>query len=357
MNRDRRTQHSSPAGVLSEHGILATGFVAIVAIALFDALTPASITAGILLTVPIVAMSALNDRRAIYFTVILSLAAFAIAAWLGQPPSPALSMLPNRTIVAIGIIASGWVAILLQRRRLDAQRARDNAVDAQETNRLLMGLIAHDLRAPLGTALQTLDILGAPNASPAEVTLVAEVKARLQRSIRNIEAFLSITRRDESNEAGNAAMLTTKAQLATLLEEEFRAFGREGSLRGKPLHASLELPEGVWSLNVLVLRHTISILLDNAVRHAVPGPIEVRGKVRSGELTITVEDSGPGLSVPSPNAGAGIGLELCRALLKKSGGSLRVLRNDAEGTIVEMALPIRSLESDTTSVDQSASTS
>jgi signal transduction histidine kinase len=351
LSRESRSQRSSSAGLLTEHGILATGFLAIVAIALFDALTPAGITAGILLTVPIVAMSALDDRRAIYFIVILSLAAFAIAAWLGRQPSQTLSLLPNRTIVAIGIVTSGWVAILLQRRRLDAQQARDTAVDAHETNRLLMGLIAHDLRAPLGTALQTLDILGTPNASPAEVTLIAEVRTRLQRSIRNIEAFLSITRKDESSESGDAANLTTTAQLATLLEEEFRAFGREGSLRGKPLHASFELPDGVWNLNVLVLRYTISILLDNAIRHAAPGPIEVRGTVRSGELAITVEDSGPGLSVPSPNAGAGIGLELCRALLKKSGGNLRVLRDDGQGAIVEMALPIRSLEPDTISVD------
>ena len=92
-----------------------------------------------------------------------------------------------------------------------------------------------------------------------------------------------------------------------------------------------------------MLRQTLAIAVDNAVRYAVPGLVAVDASVEDDRLVLRVTDHGPGFAEESAGAGshgAGMGLELARSLLDLAGGELRVERAGPDGTCVAVRLPL-----------------
>jgi signal transduction histidine kinase len=315
-------------------------------ISLFDGLTLGGVVVGILLTIPIIAVSSTDDARFVWIVFGAAWIGFVLAAILGTKPVADTDIaLPNRIFVMLTLGASAWVALLLQRRRLDAQRARDSAIDTRETNRLLMALIAHDLRSPLATALHTFEYLEHTGAHAGEDEVAREIRGRLRRSLRVIDAFLAMGGSEEERARAEHtdSLYITSTQLATILAEEVRAFEAEASARSKTLALDLTgLLPGSFLTNVLILRQAMAILIDNAVRYAVPGSIRVHVSMNPTQISLTVEDSGPGLSSQRPNGhGAGLGLQLCGALVRRSHGELHVLRDRPDGTSFVLSLPLR----------------
>lgn len=313
-------------------------------ISLFNGLTTGGIVVSILLSVPIIAASAVEDRRGVWVVFAAAWLGFVLAAMFGPKPLNAVgSDLPNHVFVMLTLGASAYVGLMLQHRRLDAQAARDAAIDARETNRLLMSLIAHDLRAPLATALHAFDYLEV--GGDVGDDLISEIRGRLKRSLRVVDAFLSM--RHGGKATPPEMHYITARQVAAILTEEVRAFEPEAIARQKTLELDTgHFEDGTWMLDVMVLRQVLTILIDNAVRHAVPGPIRVHAELADGRVMMTVQDSGPGLPSPTQGGGKGIGLglELCDALVRRSGGSLDVQQNQPGGTTFMLRIPIRPAE-------------
>jgi signal transduction histidine kinase len=68
-------------------------------------------------------------------------------------------------------------------------------------------------------------------------------------------------------------------------------------------------------------------------------------RITDGEVLLTVEDTGPGLSTASSRGtGMGMGLELCGALVRRSEGSLDVVRDGPEGTTFVLRIPVERKE-------------
>jgi signal transduction histidine kinase len=213
----------------------------------------------------------------------------------------------------------------------------------QEVNRLLMSLIVHDLRSPLTTALHTLDYLEQRIPDSSEDEMIAEARARLRRNLRLIDAFLAVTHADQEGtpQAQRSRKLTSR-QFEDVLHEEIGGFRAEAVGRNKQVllyHETPEVPD--FTVDLLVLRHALTILVDNAVRYALPGPIRVTTRIGSQELTIAVEDSGPGTSSSGERpSGAGLGLQLCAALLRRAGGDLTRLKDGQDGSCFMLRLPL-----------------
>jgi signal transduction histidine kinase len=318
---------------------------AVVLISIFDAMTPSGAMMGILLSIPIFVVSAVDDRRAVWAVFAAAWLGFMLAAVLGgQSASPSEPDMLNRMFVILTLGASAYLALLLQRRRIEAQTARDAAIDTRETNRLLLSLIAHDLRAPLATALHTFDYLELSGGVPTGDDIVEEVRGRLRRSLGMVDAFLAIRAHDEGKAISGRGgrNYITGHQLGTILVEEVRTFETEAAARGKTLHVDVaRLEHGEWLLDVLILRQTLAILLDNAVRYAVPGPVTVTAAFTDNTIGVRVEDRGPGLAAQSASSdkGAGLGLALCNALVRRFRGTLDVREGD-EGTAFVLRLPV-----------------
>ncbi|HVA38181.1 MAG TPA: HAMP domain-containing sensor histidine kinase [Candidatus Dormibacteraeota bacterium] len=101
-------------------------------------------------------------------------------------------------------------------------------------------------------------------------------------------------------------------------------------------------------------------VLLNAVRYTPPGGrIELDCDNAEGDLIVVVSDTGPGIpaaEIPhvfeagfrgarsEKSKGSGLGLSVVADLLKKLGGSARVLSNEGEGTTFVISLPAARME-------------
>lgn len=309
-------------------------------ISLLDWATPLGIVVGALLTIPIFLASALTSRRAVLLVAAAAVVGFAVAAVLGRPGTvPPSFWLPNRVIVVLSLPASAGLALLLQRRRLQAERLRDAAVAASETNRLLTSLLAHDLRAPLVVARQCIDYVEealAKGRSP-DTQLLAETRARLDRSARAIDIVLAVARVDLAEAPDHGRMAPVR--VGDEIRAEAELFAGEAAVRGKRIELRLDGVAGAEPvLNAVVLRRALSILLDNALRYAAPGVVAVSAQLRDSALRVAVEDPGP-----APDArqarGAGLGLDLAGALLAHAGGSVQ-REASSPGSCWVLTLPV-----------------
>ena len=292
-------------------------FAAVAAISIADAMTTAGVVVGILLCIPIV-LSSMDSRPAmVVWTGALSAVGFTIAAFVGAPPiSPAVVWIPNRIFAALSIPAATVVALLLQRRRMEAERARDAAVSASELNRLIASLLAHDLRAPLTLAADCLRYVRDAGArgEPVDGELVAETHARLGRSLRAVEEVLALARGDRADGAARAAPVRQE------LADEVAGFDAEARARGKHIVLDLRGVRDGPAVDARVLRQVVATLLDNALRYAAPGEVTVAAATEGAELAVRVTDGGP---PPGPvTGGAGVGLKLATALAVHAGGTL-----------------------------------
>jgi signal transduction histidine kinase len=329
--------------------IASLAVVGVVLIALVDALSGLHPALGLLLCVPVLLSSLSAKKWAILTTGGAALGALLLATpadlaltTAGISPSPLGGLMEPRATAFAALFASVGLALLLQHQRGAADLVRDSAVQTGELNRLLMSLLAHDLRAPLALADQGFEYVEdcAAGGYPVDRTLVADVRARLHRSLRAIEMVLAIGR--EANVSASAML--KNVEISGEIEQEVASFAYEARTRGKELRTDLDAIAGERRLvNLLVLRQALSIPLDNAVRYSVPGPVHISAVLTGGQLEIRVADSGPGLSAHrlggERSDGSGIGLQLCAALLLRCGGALRVERDGQDGTTVAVVVP------------------
>lgn len=332
MSAPARKRFLPPVTVVS---LLATA-----GIAFLDWLMPAGVVVGLLLAVPIVLSSISEEPREVWIVTTGAIVGFVAAAALGKGPiSPAEVWVPNRVLAALSLPACGALALLLQRRRQEARLAAEASRRDSDLNRLLLSLLAHDLRSPLVMALQALDYIGLGPKDGVDVDLVDDVRIRLRRSVGNIDGILSLAQVEPKAAVPDA--IRSGAELARELKTEVLAFEREAALRDKQLLVQIEGHAGRYAVDSLVLRQTLAILIDNAVRYANPGQISITGDIKDGEARLEVTDQGPGLAA-NPNAaepGSGLGLALCRSLVHRAGGELRVARDGPDGTTFALRLP------------------
>lgn len=332
------------AGARSSAALPWLNVLAVLVIVALDWITSAGVVVGILLSIPIVLASLSDDRRQVWLITTLAIAGKLVASLHGMGPiSPASVWVPNRVIAFLSLPASAYLALLLQRHRCDAERARDAALSARDLNRLLMSLLAHDLRSPLTLAVQGLDYVGGAARSGQEIDeeLVGDLRARLNRSLRAVETVLTVAREGlEGSPAEGARLELTR--VGPEIEAEVASFAGEARHLGKTIVTEvggLEDADPDLRIDVVVLRQALAVLLDNAVRYGVPGEIKVAAEHEGHALVVRVRDRGPGLSSAPLSHGSGLGLELARTLMARVGGRLDVERDDPLGTEFALRLP------------------
>ncbi len=103
------------------------------------------------------------------------------------------------------------------------------------------------------------------------------------------------------------------------------------------------------------IRQVISNLINNAIKYSPPGEIRISGKVRPNDVVVCVSDHGPGIDprdiphifdrfyrsdeVAKKTKGTGLGLYLCREIIKAHGGKIWVDETYQEGSRICFSLP------------------
>jgi two-component system sensor histidine kinase KdpD len=228
-----------------------------------------------------------------------------------------------------------------------------------ETERLrnsLLSAVSHDLKTPLATmiAAGTTLIGRGRELPPAEAdallgTIVSEGE-RLSRLIQNV---LSITRL----ESPTIELRRTPEAVDELVSVAVRRFG--GRLEKPSVKVELEDDLPLVSAEPLLLEQVLINLLENGARYAGPeARLYVQALRANGMVAVRVADDGPGIPeeerekvfekfyrgrrAGKSDGGAGLGLTICRAIVRAHGGRIAVRERKGGGALVEFTLPVSS---------------
>jgi two-component system OmpR family sensor kinase len=233
-------------------------------------------------------------------------------------------------------------------RTLNAMLARlQDGVQARER---LIADTSHELRAPLAAMRTELDVTLAQNRlddpARAALQLARDDALRLTRIVENL---LTLARVDE----GRLELLVAPHDLTELAERAARA--QRAAAGQRQIEIEVAGDEVVADVDGDRFEQVLTNLLDNAIRHSPDG-----GSVRLtitrevAETHITVTDEGPGIPSDArarvferfsrqdparPRGGAGLGLAICREIVRAHRGRIWIDDRPPPGTTIHITLP------------------
>jgi signal transduction histidine kinase len=218
-----------------------------------------------------------------------------------------------------------------------------------------VALLSHEFRNPIAALDGALSNL---HRQPLDAVPPARVE-RMARAVERLKYVLSYCLADErlaTLETAQRSRLPLTA--ADIIEESLQQLGDE-SQRLQLLAADPDSQALLDRAHVLgdlpMLGAALKNLLDNALKYAGKGPVQLSVQVHGAQVTFTVRDHGPGLDDQEGSRlfekftrgqqhpgtpGAGLGLYLSRKIVQRHGGDMRLRTASGGGAVAELSLPL-----------------
>lgn len=211
----------------------------------------------------------------------------------------------------------------------------------------VVGIVAHDLRNPLGSILLQAGLLRTVPELRSQKS-ADSIERSATRMSRLIDDLLDVTRIEE----GRLSVEPVRVAAAPVVAQVIDANASAAS--GKQLRADLEpgLPD------VLADRDRLLQILENLVGNAVKftgagGLVMVGATRRDGDVVFSVADSGVGIAADDlphvfdrfwqaqrgRRSGAGLGLAIAKGLVEAHGGRIWIESEPGHGTTVFFTIP------------------
>jgi two-component system sensor histidine kinase KdpD len=254
---------------------------------------------------------------------------------------------------------AGQIGIAVERARL-AEAAEVSRVEA-ETESLrntLLASISHDLRTPLSV------IAGAASAlAEHSDELDAGERKRLARSVENkardMTDLVSNVLDLMKFESGRLTLHRDWQTLDDLVGTALRRMQDRVEPRSVTVDVPDDLPPVYVDANLIV--QVFANLLDNVAKYTAPQTrVEIAAKAVNDRVQITFEDDGPGLpsgeharlfdkfqrgTDEGATVGAGLGLAICRAIVRAHGGDIGTDERPGGGARFVFTLPTKEISS------------
>jgi signal transduction histidine kinase len=235
------------------------------------------------------------------------------------------------------------------------ERERDSRHVAESLARVreeVLGVVAHDLRNPLGVAGSVLQML-AEFDLPAQQreTLLASGTRAIKQMNRLIGDLLDVMRMEAGRLVLELEDVTAASALA-YAEESARHLAADK-------HVTLSIDETDPSLRLRADRGRLAQVLGNLVSNAIKftpagGRVTLRARRDGSEVIFEVADTGAGVSPEnqshlfdrfwqargSDRRGVGLGLAIVRGIVDAHGGRVWVLSTVGHGSRFFVALPM-----------------
>ncbi len=251
---------------------------------------------------------------------------------------------------------AGLIGSALERTQLaeEARRSRLRAETEQLRNALLSSL-SHDLRTPLGVVTGATSALLDRSAPLDEATrrqlleTAHEEAQRLNRLVRNL---LDMTRLE-------AGALKVQKDAQPIEEVIGAALNRmDDRLRGRAIKTDIPAELPLVPLDSVLIEQVLINLLENATKYTPAGsPLDIAARASDGatnEVEIEVADRGPGVAredtervfdkfyrvKEGEGGGVGLGLTICRGIIKAHGGRIWVEPRPGGGASFRFTLPL-----------------
>jgi two-component system sensor histidine kinase KdpD len=248
---------------------------------------------------------------------------------------------------------AGQVGIALERERLgEATEAARVATETERLRNTLLASISHDLRTPLAVmsgAASSLARSGASLDEPTRTALAASIEDKAGEMTALISNVLDLTRL----ESGQVTLRRDWETLDDLVASALRRIGERARFHQFVIDLVPDLPP--VHVDGALVAQLFGNLFDNVVKYT---PVATRARVSAvadGDFVrVTVADDGPGFTAGDPErlfdkfqrgedepatVGVGLGLAICRAIVRAHGGEIHARRGRGGGAHFEFTLP------------------
>jgi len=225
-----------------------------------------------------------------------------------------------------------------------------------DARRQLVAWASHDLRTPVASIQAMLDAIDDGLASSEEYLPALRQQTRTLALL--VDDLFELARID----SGELTLELRQAQLSQLISH--CVCGLEAEARARRVHLSSQLHDSLPDVRCAPehVQRVLYNLLTNALRHTPSdGSVVVRAQQRTGELEVSVEDTGVGLthdaqprvferfwraeaSRARASGGAGMGLAIARGFVEAQGGRIWAENRPEGGARFAFTLPIAERE-------------
>ncbi len=292
----------------------------------------------------------LPGSRALYLPLVASR---GIVGVLGIHPSDPHTFADPEQLHLLETFAS-QTALAIERAALadEAQQAQLE-VETERMRSSLLSSVSHDLRTPLASITGAAGSLleGDQRLDPAtRRELAQEIHEEADRLNRLVNNLLDMTRLESGT-------LRPHREWHSLEEVVGAALSRlEKSLADRPVTTDIPADLPLLSMDDVLIEQVLVNLLDNAIRYTPRGsPIGVSAWLIADEIMVEVADRGPGLppgteqrvfekfyqgSPGATRSGFGLGLPICKAIVKAHGGNIWAANRTGGGVAFRFTLPL-----------------
>ena len=237
-----------------------------------------------------------------------------------------------------------------------ADEARRLRQEKQRAERRIVTFVSHQLKSPLASAKQCLDVLvhtAGTTLTPSATEWVGRAQGRLQDMLALIDDWLTLAQAEQGT-LGHRDANASLGDVIKPLVEASAAQAERASVRVKA-----EIPSSLPAVrgDALSLATVISNVLTNAIKYNRPGgSVVIRATDEGAAVRVEVTDTGIGIPeeslpqifeefyrVPGPErrdiGGTGLGLAICRRVLSDIGGSIDVASTPGAGSTFTIRVP------------------
>ncbi|MBO4303191.1 MAG: response regulator [Lentisphaeria bacterium] len=227
---------------------------------------------------------------------------------------------------------------------------RDKSIQAEKAKSYFFSTVSHDIRTPLNSIIGFTEMLqlGIDDPEEKEKALDAIITSG-QTLLELINDVLDLSKL----ESGKMELHPIPTDVASLIGKVAAAFETATSRSSLLLRTEVEkMP--FLKLDPQRIRQILFNLIGNAVKFTTKGSITIRASYKEGVFTLSVTDTGCGISqenigkLMSPyvqlqehdsTKGTGLGLAICKQLSKQMNGTLQLESTLGKGSTFTLTLP------------------
>lgn len=229
---------------------------------------------------------------------------------------------------------------------------------ANRTKSEFLANISHELRTPLNAIIGFSEIMQSGMFGPLGSDKYTEYANDINHSGGYLLGVINDILDMSKIEAGHMRLDFESVALHEILEETLRIVGFQAKEAGITVSQRIS-DKIVLDADRRAMKQIMLNLLSNAVKFSESGSrISVRARTVSGAVTISIEDTGIGISrealrqlgqpfeqvqnqFTKSHKGSGLGLAISRSLTELHGGAMKIRSTEGVGTIVSIRLPLK----------------